>query len=142
MRSSRRVRTPGTVALYLAIAATALLLVTMPLCGPVQDQLARAHHGRPTSVATWTVFQVVPKMYSFVHRVDERTEPIADPTPNATWFNHYPIRAVRFENARADAVARGDTYFLFYSGYQGARWTSRFVVHVHGHDLVVEDITP
>src|SRR5258706_3690644 len=104
-------RTPGTVALYLAIAATALLLVTMPLCAPVQDQLVRAHHGRPSSVATWTVFQLVPKMYSFAHRVDERTEPIADPTPTATWVNHYPIRAVRFETARADAIARGsDTY--------------------------------
>lgn len=147
----RRTRTPGTVALYVAIAATMLLLVSVPVCGPVQNQLARAHHARPSSVASWAVFQVVPKMYSFGHRIWFSREPLTPfllSRPEGTqieyqtmWVNHYPIRTARFETRRAAIVEAGeDVYVLVRSGYHGRRWTSRFVVHVDGRELVLEPL--
>jgi hypothetical protein len=84
-------------------------------------------------------------MYSFSHRVLQSDEPLpADANlSGAMWFNHYPFRAVRFETERDRVVTQGhDVYFLIQSGYLGRRWVSRFVVHVRGSDLVVEDVTP
>lgn len=146
----RRTRTPGTVALYVAIAATMTLLLTVPFCRTTQSQLARAHHARPSSVATWAVFQVVPKMYSFGHRIWFSKEPLTEfllSRPEGPgvdyqtmWVNHYPIRAARFETNRARAVGLGeDVYVLVRSGYRGARWASRFVVRVEDNGLVLEE---
>jgi len=39
----RRERTRGTVALYVAIAATMILLASVPVCGRVQDQFGIEH---------------------------------------------------------------------------------------------------
>ncbi|HEY5949423.1 MAG TPA: hypothetical protein VIV40_28205 [Kofleriaceae bacterium] len=147
----RRARTPGTIALYIAIAATMLLLAIVPVCGPVQSQLARAHHARPSSIATWTVFQVVPKMYSFGHRIWFSREPL---TPyllsraggpgieNQTmWVNHYPIRAARFESARDEIAGRGEeVHVLVRSDYRGRSWISRFVVRIEGAGFVLEPV--
>jgi hypothetical protein len=146
----RRARTPGTVALYVAIAATMALLLTVPFCRATQSQLVRAHHARPSSVATWAVFQVVPKMYSFGHRVWFSREPLTEyllSRPEGPgvehqtfWVNHYPIRAARFEANRASIVERGEeVHVLVRSGYRGGRWASRFVVRVEGDVLVLED---
>ena len=148
----RRERTPGTVALYAAIALCGLVVVSVPVCGTTQDQMARAHHARPSSVVSWAAFQLVPKMYSFGHRVWYSREPVTDyllRRPEGPgfelqtlWVNHYPIRTARFESGRKDIVDRGeDVHLLVRSGYQGRRWESRFVVHVEGHDLVLEDET-
>ncbi len=149
----RRARTRGTVALYLAIAATALLLASVPVCRPVQDQLARAHHARPQSLVHWAAIQVVPKMYSFWHRVWRAGEPISDGALSGAegpgfpfrtlWLNHYPVRMARFESGRAEIVERGaDVHLLVRSGYHGRTWVSRFVVHVDGGGLVLEAVEP
>jgi hypothetical protein len=146
----RRVRAPGTIALYVAIAVTMVLLLSVPVCGPVQAQLARTHHARPSSVATWAAFQVVPKMYSFGHRIWFSGEPLTEfllARPggpgveyDTMWVNHYPIRAARFESSRAVIVGRGeDGYVLVRSDYRGRHWTSRFIVRVDGSALVLED---
>ncbi len=147
----RRRRTPGTIALYTMIGAVMLLLVTVPVCGPVQDQLARAHHARPTSLAAWSVFQIVPKMYSFGHRIWFSREPLTEYLVSrpegpgvehqTVWVNHYPIRAARFESVRGEIVGRGeDVHVLVRSAYRGRRWVSRFVVHVDGSALVLEPV--
>jgi hypothetical protein len=147
----RRTRTPGTIALYAMIGATMLLLATVPVCGPVQDQLARAHHARPSSVATWSVFQVVPKMYSFSHRIWFSREPLTEflvtrpggpgVQHETVWVNHYPIRAARFESVRAQIVGRGeDVQVLVRSAYRGRTWISRYVVRVDGDALVLEPV--
>lgn len=147
----RRARTRGTVALYVAIAATALLVASVPVCGPSQTQLARAHHARPSSVATWAVFQLVPKMYSFGHRIWFSREPLTEyllarpggpgVEHETMWVNHYPIRAARFEGARAAIVARGEEiHVLVRTDYRGRRWLSRFVVRVVGNALALESL--
>lgn len=147
----RRARTPGTIALYAAIAMTMLLVVSVSVCGPVQDQLARAHHARPSSVATWSVFQVVPKMYSFAHRIWFSREPLTEflvTRPDGPgvehqtiWVNHYPIRAARFESMRGQIVERGeDVHVLVRSAYRGRTWLSRFLVRVDGDALVLEPL--
>jgi len=147
----RRERTRGTVALYVAIAATMILLASVPVCGPVQDQFARAHHARPQSLVHWAAFQVVPKMYSFAHRVWRAGEPITDEAlqhaegraVRTFWLNHYPARATRFESGRAEIVERGqDVHFLLRTSYRNRRWVSRFVVHVEGGGLVLEAVEP
>jgi len=108
----------------------------------VQDQLARGHHARPSSLATWSVFQVVPKMYSFGHRIWFGREPFVDDSraqAPSLWLNHYPIRDARFEHGRADIVGRGESvYLLLRTGYQGHRWESRYVVRVEDGGLVLE----
>lgn len=145
----RRARTPGTIALYAAIGVTMLLLASVPVCGPVQDQLARAHHARPSSVAAWSVFQVVPKMYSFGHRIWFSREPLTEFLVSRAdgpgiehqtlWVNHYPIRAARFESMREQIVERGeDVHVLVRSAYRGRSWISRYVVRVEGPTLVLE----
>lgn len=147
----RRARTPGTIALYATIGATMLLLVTVPVCGPVQDQLARAHHARPSSIVAWSAFQVVPKMYSFGHRIWLSREPLTEflvsrpggpgVEHETLWVNHYPIRAARFESMRAQIVERGeDVHVLVRSAYRGRSWVSRFVVRVAGRELVLEPV--
>jgi hypothetical protein len=149
----RRARTRGTITLYAAIAATAVLLASVPVCGPVQDQLARAHHARPQSLVHWAAFQVVPKMYSFAHRVWRAGEPITDEALSRAegpglayrtlWLNHYPVRIARFESGRAEIVERGeDVHLLVRTSYRGRRWVSRFVVHVEGGGLVLEALEP
>src|SRR5687768_2274560 len=97
----RRARTPGTIALYAAIAAAMLVLATLPFCRLVQDQLARTHHARPSSPVTWLALQLVPKMYSFEHRIWFSREPLTDYLVSrpggpgveheSMWVNHYPI---------------------------------------------------
>jgi hypothetical protein len=137
----RRERTPGTVALYAALLATMLLLATVPVCGPVQDRMARAHHARPASLTSWTMFQLVPKMYSFGHRVAFSRAPFTDEPTYSLWSNHYPIRAARYEHGRADLVERReDVYLLLRTGYRGRRWTSRFVLHVDGRQLTLQQL--
>ena len=147
----RRTRTPGTIALYGALAAAMVLLVTVPLCRPVQDQLARTHHARPSSPATWLALQLVPKMYSFAHRVWFSREPLTEylvSRPGGpgvehemTWVNHYPIRAARFEGMRAEIASRGEeVHVLVQSAYRGRRWVSRYVVRVDGDALVLVPI--
>jgi len=143
----RRERTRGTVALYIAIATAMLMLASVPVCTPMQDQLARAHHARPSSMFAWTALQVVPKMYSFGHRVWYSARPLSDDARpdeldadyRTLWLNHYPARAVRFERGRADVMTRGtDVHLLLRSGYLGRRWITRFVVRVEAGGLVVE----
>jgi hypothetical protein len=130
----RRARTAGTVALYAAIAAVALLLIAVPLCRPLQGELARAHHLRPSSLPAWTALQVVPKMYSFAHQVRAEGD---DPL----WVNHYPVRVARFERARAEIVARGEEVHLeVRSEYRGSSWLSRLVVRVEGGGLVLAPV--
>ncbi len=147
----RRERTTGTVAFYVAIGAMTLLLVSLPLCDRVQDQLARAHHARPTSTASWIVFQLAPKMYSFEHRVWFSREPLTEflvmrpegpgVDNEVTSINHYPVRAARFESMRDEIVRRGDdVYVLVRSRYRGRSWVSRYVVRVDGSELVLEVI--
>ncbi|CAN5922687.1 hypothetical protein BH11GEM2_BH11GEM2_36870 [soil metagenome] len=145
----RRERTTGTVALYVAIGVMMLLLASLPVCGRVQDQFARAHHARPTSVASWVVFQLAPKMYSFEHRVWFSPEPLTEflvtrpegpgVDNEVTSINHYPVRAARFESMRDEIVRRGkDVYVLVRSAYRGRSWVSRYVVRVDGRELVLE----
>jgi hypothetical protein len=143
----RRARTPGTVALYVAIGAVMLVHASVPISTSMQNQLVRAHHARPASVPRWVVFQIVPKMYSFAHRVWFSPEPLTeflvtkpDAVPHeVTWVNHYPIRAARFESARGGVVRRGeDVHVLVQTGYRGRTWFSRYVVHVDGNGLVLE----
>jgi hypothetical protein len=145
----RRTRTPGTVAMYAAIAATLLLLAMVPLCGPLQSALARNHHARPASLATWVALQVVPKMYSFEHRIWFAREPLTEylvTRPDGPgvehetmWINHYPVRAARFESARATITERGEeVHVLVRTSYRGRRWLSRYVVRVDGSALVLE----
>lgn len=145
----RRARTPGTVALYLAIGVVMIVLLSVPISTSMQNQLVRAHHARPSSVARWVVFQIVPKMYSFAHRVWFSPEPLTEflvtrpegpPVEHeVTWVNHYPIRAARFESVRGEIVRRGeDVHVLVQTGYRGRTWFSRYVVHVDGNGLVLE----
>jgi hypothetical protein len=143
----RRARTPGTVALYIAIGVVMLLLLSVPVSTSMQNQLVRAHHARPSSVPRWVVFQIVPKMYSFAHRVWFSPEPLTeflvtrpDDVPHEMqWVNHYPIRAARFESARDEIVRHGeDVHVLVQTGYRGRTWFSRYVVHVDGNALVLE----
>ena len=145
----RQTRTTGTVALYAAIGVTMLLLASVPVSTRMQDQLARAHHARPSSTANWVVFQVVPKMYSFAHRIWFSPEPLTeflvtrpqgpDVENEMMWVNHYPIRAARFESQRGEIVRRGqDIHVLVESGYRGRTWFSRYVVHPDGKGLVLE----
>jgi hypothetical protein len=147
----RRARTRGTIALYVAIASMMLLVASVPVCGPIQTQLARAHHARPSSAATWAVFQIVPKMYSFGHRIWFSREPLTEyllARPDGPgvehetmWVNHYPIRAARFEGARADIVGRGEeVHVLVRTDYRGRHWLSRFVIHVDSNALVLEPV--
>jgi hypothetical protein len=147
----RRERTTGTVALYVAIGVTMLLLASVPLSSCVQNELARVHHARPTSTATWTVFQLVPKMYSFGHRIWFSREPLTEYLVSRSegpgvehetmWVNHYPLRAARFEGARDEVVRRGEeVHVLVRSSYRGRSWLSRFVVRVDGSDLVLEPV--
>ncbi len=144
----RRARTPGTIALYVAIAAAMLLLATVPLCRPLQDQLARTHHARPSSPAAWLALQLVPKMYSFGHRIWFSREPLTEyllARPDGPgvehetmWVNHYPIRAARFESMRAEIAARGEeVHVLVRSAYRGRHWVSRYVVRIDGGALVL-----
>jgi hypothetical protein len=145
----RRARTPGTVALYVTIGIVMLVLLSVPLSTSMQNQLVRAHHARPSSVARWVVFQTVPKMYSFAHRVWFSPEPLTEflvtrpEGPSVehemTWVNHYPIRAARFETARGAIVRRGeDVHVLVQSSYRGRAFFSRYVVHVDSNGLVLE----
>jgi hypothetical protein len=135
----RRARTPGTIWLYSVLAAMFVLVASIPICGGVQNQLARAHHARPLSPATWAVFQLVPKMYSFAHRVLVTDAAMTDDTPPPVWINHYPARTTRFETERAAFVATGkDIHVLVRTAYQGHRWVSRFVVHPEAGGLVIE----
>jgi len=146
----RRTRTPGTVALYAAIGLAMAVIVTIPACPGLQRQLARVHHARPTSLAAWAGLQVVPKMYSFAHRIWFSREPLSEflvlhgapgVEHETMWVNHSPIRAARFEGARADIVRRGeDVQVLVRSAYRGRSWVSRFVVRVDGDALVLEPI--
>lgn len=148
LRELRRERTPGTVALYAAIGVVMLILVSVPFSTSMQNQLVRAHHARPTSTARWVVFQVVPKMYSFAHRVWFSPEPLTEflitrpegpPVSEVTWVNHYPIRAARFESMRDEIVRRGeDVHVLLQTSYRGRSFFSRYVVHVDGRALVLE----
>jgi multisubunit Na+/H+ antiporter MnhG subunit len=145
----RRERTTGTVAIYAALGAMMLLVASLPVCGRVQDQFARAHHARPTSTASWVVFQLAPKMYSFEHRVwfsrELLTEFLVTRPQGAgvdnevSSVNHYPVRAARFEGMRDEIVQRGeDVYVLVRSAYRGRSWVSRYVVRVVGDELVLE----
>ncbi len=147
----RRARTPGTVALYAAIGAAMLLVASEPVCGRLQGELARTHHARPSSTAAWTVLQVIPKMYSFAHRIWFSREPLTEflvtrpggpDIPHETmWVNHYPIRAARFESMRGEIVERGeDVQVLVRSAYRGRSWVSRFVVRIDGSALVLEPV--
>ena len=144
----RRARTPGTIALYAAIAVTMLLLASVPVCGPLQTQLARTHHARPSSVPAWAALQLVPKMYSFGHRIWFSREPLTEfllarpegpgVEHQTLWVNHYPIRAARFESQRAAIVERGeDVHVLVKTDYRGRAWISRYVVRVDGEGLVL-----
>lgn len=142
----RRERTTGTVALYIAIGVVMLLLASVPFSTRLQIQLVEAHHARPASTPRWVVFQVVPKMYSFAHRVWFSPEPLTDfllTQPDVEhemmWVNHYPIRAARFESMRDEIVRRGeDVHVLVQTSYRGRTWTSRYVVRVDGAALVWE----
>lgn len=145
----RRERTTGTVALYVAIGVVMLVLVSVPVSTSMQNNFARAHHARPTSVARWVAFQIVPKMYSFAHRVWFSREPLSEflvtrpegpqVEHETTWVNHYPIRAARFESMRDEIVRRGeDVYVLVQSGYRGRTFISRYVVRVDHGALVLE----
>lgn len=135
-------RTPGTIALYGTIGAALAVVLSVPVCGAVQNELALAHHARPASSVTWAAFQVIPKMYSFAHRVWVSPDPLTDEalfeTPSL-WLNHYPARATRFETSRAELVERGvDMNVLVRTAYQGRRWISRYVVRVEHGGLVIE----
>jgi len=134
----RRERTRGTVVYYIVLAAFLLFLATIPVCGATQTLLARAHHLRPASTVSWSIGQVVPKMYSFSHRVWRDYQP-PDAFGPARWINHYPGRLIRSEWDRANVVGRGkDIYLLVRTGYLGRRWVTRYTVRVHDGGLVVE----
>ena len=128
-----------------------LALALVPVCGPLQSALARNHHARPASLAAWVALQVVPKMYSFEHRIWFSAEPLTEyllARPDGPgvehetmWVNHYPVRAARFENARATIALRGEeVHVLVRTSYRGRRWLSRYVVRVSGDALVLEPI--
>ena len=147
----RRERTPGTIALYAAIGITMAVIASVPACPALQRQLARAHHARPSSLAMWAGLQVVPKMYSFAHRIWFSREPLTEflvtrpegpgVEHQTMWVNHDPIRAARFEGSRAEIVGRGeDVYVLVRTAYRGNAWVSRFVVRVDGDALVLEPL--
>lgn len=139
LRDLRRQRTPGTVALYAVIGSLMLLLAMVPVCGPLQDQLARSHHARPSTIAAWPVLQVVPKMYSFAHRTWTSAQPEADGP--SLWINHFPARAMRVERGREEFVQRGvDRHLLVRSAYRGRRWVTRFVLRVRDGGIVVETL--
>jgi len=117
-----------------------LLLATVPVCGPMQDQLARSHHARPSTIVAWPLLQIVPKMYSFAHRTWTSTQPHVDDGASL-WINHFPARAMRVERGREDFVERGtDRYLLVRSAYRGRRWVTRFVLHVRDGGIVVETL--
>jgi hypothetical protein len=138
LRDLRRERTAGTVVLYAAIGAVMLLLVTVPLCGPMQDQLARSHHARPSTIVVWPLVQVVPKMYSFAHRTWSSAVP-DDAAAPSIWVNHFPARQMRVERGREDFVERGEDRYLFVrTAYRGRRWVTRFVLRVQGGGIHVE----
>ena len=107
------------------------LLGTVPVCGPMQDQLARSHHARPSSIALWPLVQVVPKMYSFAHQTSTSS---TNGTPDegvTVWLNHFPARAMRVERGRQAFVERGHSrYLLVRTAYRGRRWVSRFILRV------------
>jgi hypothetical protein len=142
----RRERTTGTVALYITIGVVMLVLASVPVSSSIQHQLARAHHARPSSVSRWVVFQIVPKMYSFAHRIWFSPEPLTDflvERPDVEhemqWVNHYPIRAARFESMRGEIVRRGEpVHVLVRSAYRGRTFVSRYVVRIDGQSLVLE----
>jgi hypothetical protein len=143
----KRERTRGTVALYAALAVTMLVIASVPVCTPMQDQLARVQHARPSSLLAWAPLQVVPKMYSFGHRVWYSAQPLGDDaipvdddaSYRSLWANHYPARAVRFERGRADVIERGtDVHLMLRTGYHGRRWITRFVVRVDAGRLAIE----
>jgi hypothetical protein len=148
----RRARTPGTVALYAAIFVAMAVVASVPACPALQRELARTHQARPSSLALWAGLQVVPKMYSFAHRIWFSREPLSefvvmrgDPgvERETMWVNHSPIRAARFEGSRAAIVEHGeDVEVLVRTAYRGRSWVSRFVVRVDGDGLVLEDVTP
>lgn len=138
LRDLRRQRTPGTIALYVVIGAVMLLLATLPVCGPLQDQMARSHHARAS--ALWPLVQIVPKMYSFAHRTWTSEQPINSDAPSV-WLNHFPARVMRVERGRADFVTRGvDRYLLVRSAYRGRRWVTRFVLRVRNDGISVETL--
>lgn len=137
--------------MYVAILGAMLLVATLPRCTPLQAQLARAHHARPSSLAAWIAVQALPKMYSFGHRVTLSGEPLTaylldrpggpGVEHESMWVNHYPVRAARFESARAAIVERGEElHVLVRSAYRGRRWVSRFVVRVDGRGLVLQAV--
>ncbi len=138
----RQTRTPGTIALYGTIGAALAMVSSVPVCGVVQDQFVRAHHARPTSAVTWAAFQLVPKMYSFVHLVWVSQDPLTDEALFDTrplWLNHYPARATRFETSRAEFVERAtDMNVLVRTAYQGRRWISRYLVRADDGGIVIE----
>lgn len=148
----RRQRTAGTVGFYAVLAALALLLISVPVCRPVQGQLVRAHQLRPSSLASWVTFQLTPKMYSFAHQSWFSAEPLTEymlsrdgasgVEHQMIWVNHYPIRAARFEGARAEIVSRGeDVHVRVRTSYRGRSWIARFVVRVEpGGGLVLEPV--
>lgn len=142
----RRERTTGTVALYAAIGIVMLMLASVPISRTMQNNFVRAHHAQPASTARWVVFQVVPKMYSFAHRVWFSPEPLTEflitqpgVEKEVQWVNHYPIRVARFESVRDEIVRRGETvHVLVQTSYRGRTWISRYVVRVDGAALVWE----
>lgn len=141
LRDLRRQRTRGTVAFYAVIGTLMLLLAMVPVCGPLQDQLARSHHARPSTIAAWPLLQVVPKMYSFAHRTWTSAELASLDEGRSLWINHFPARAMRVERGREDFVDRGvDRYLLVRSAYRGRRWVTRFVLHVRDRGIVVETL--
>ena len=114
-------------------------------------QLLLAAGGLVGAGLALVLFQLVPKMYSFGHRIWFSREPLTEymlSRPDAAgaevetmWVNHYPIRAARFESSRAAIVARDEeVHVRVRSDYRGRSWVSRFVVRIAGSGLVLEPI--
>lgn len=146
----RRRRDGATVGLYAFLGVLLTVALAVPVCRPLQRELMAAHHLRGRPAATWALVQLVPKMYSFGHRVWLSEEPLTDfllerpgRIPFAheqTRVNHYPARLMRFESLRDQVGERGAAvHVLLRSRYRGLDFQTRFRVVPEGGRLWIEE---
>lgn len=140
----------ASVALYGFFGVLLAVAMALPMCRPLQRELMEAHHLRGRSAPSWALVQLVPKMYSFGHRVWLSEAPLTDfllERPEripfeyqSAWVNHYPARLARFETLRAEVGERGATvHVLLRSRYRGLEFETRFQVTPEARRLWIQE---
>ena len=132
-------RNSWSLVLYSVLGAAGLLLLLLPLSAGLKHRFLTINQLRPSSVASWMVVGVMPKMYGGRHELWMSTEPLTDffreHSTSAPfeivheWVNHLPARAVRLDGERESAARAGATVHVrLESSYGDEQLVTRYVV--------------